>query len=100
VAWVTGNHYATTFKRLYDTVKHLKNCLFFTDDGDAFAKILPKDGHVRGKSGTVRIERDNSNTRHHLGRMTRRRKVVSKKESMVYGAITLWCALTTPEIFA
>ncbi|ETZ06723.1 hypothetical protein P618_201129 [Holospora obtusa F1] len=42
---------------------------------------------------------DNSNTRHHLGRMTRPTKVVSKKEFMVYGSIKLWCALTTPEIF-
>ncbi|WP_339040638.1 hypothetical protein [Candidatus Lariskella endosymbiont of Hedychridium roseum] len=45
------------------------------------------------------IERDNSNTRHHLGRMTRRTKIVSKKESMVYGSIKLWCALTMPQIF-
>ncbi|MDP2816120.1 MAG: hypothetical protein Q8O19_05515 [Rectinemataceae bacterium] len=51
------------------------------------------------KNGTVAIERDNSNTRHHLGRMTRRTKVVSKKEQMVYDSIKLSLALTTTDIF-
>ncbi|WP_339042236.1 hypothetical protein [Candidatus Lariskella endosymbiont of Hedychridium roseum] len=31
--------------------------------------------------------------------MTRRTKIVSKKESMVYGSIKLWCALTITQIF-
>ena len=61
-----------TFSRLYDKVKHLTDCRFYTDDWDAFASVLPKDRHVIGKQHTVAIERDNSNTRHPLGRMTRR----------------------------
>jgi len=31
--------------------------------------------------------------------MTRRTKVVSKKEEMIDASMKLWCALTTPEIF-
>jgi len=85
---------------LYNKVKHLKNCIFYTDNWDAFAKILPKERHVIGKSHTVVIERDNSNTRHHLGRMTRRTKIVSKQEDMINISMKLWCALTDPEIFA
>ena len=73
--------------------------MFYTDDWDAFAKVLPADRHVIGKAHTVAIERDNSNTRHHPGRMTRRMKVVSKKEAMVNASMKLWCALTTPHIF-
>ncbi|WP_339042653.1 IS1 family transposase [Candidatus Lariskella endosymbiont of Hedychridium roseum] len=92
VAWVTGNRDTATFQKLYNKVSHLKECHFYTDDWDAFSKILPKERHTIGKSGTVCIERDNSNTRHHLGRMTRRTKIVSNKESMVYGSIKLWCA--------
>ena len=80
VAWVVGRRNATTFQRLYDKVKHLTHCVFYTDDWDAFAKVLPRERHVRGKSGTIAIEQDNSNTRHHLGRMTRRTKIVSKKK--------------------
>jgi insertion element IS1 protein InsB len=89
VAWVTGGTDAATFKRLYEKVKPLENGRFYTDNWNAFAKFLPKNRHIIGKSGTVCIGRDNSNTRHHLGRMTRRTKVVSKKESMVNGSLKL-----------
>ncbi len=86
VTWVIGGRDAATFRRLYDKVKHLTHCTFYTDDWDAFAAVLPAERHVIGKAHTVAIERDNSNTRHHLGRMTRRTKVVSKKESMVHAS--------------
>ena len=79
IAWVIGSRDVATFERLYDKIKHLNDCIFYTDDWDAFAKILPKERHVIGKIHTIAIERDNSNTRHHLGRMTRRTKVVSKR---------------------
>jgi len=99
VAWVVGGRAAATFQRLYDKVKHLTECLFYTDDWHAFAKILPPERHVIGKAHTIAIEQDHSNTRHHLGRMTRRTKVVSKKAQMIYNSIKLWCALTTAAIF-
>ena len=99
VAWVIGGRDAATFQRLYDKVKHLKTCIFYTDDWNAFAKILPRDRHVIGKAHTVTIEQDNSNTRHHLGRMTRRTKVVSKKVEMINMTLKLWSALTQPKIF-
>ena len=99
VAWVIGGRDAATFRRLYEKVKHLKECIFYTDDWDAFANVLPKERHIIGKAHTVAIERDNSNTRHHLGRMTRRTKIVSKKEEMVENAIKMWCALTQPDVF-
>ena len=73
--------------------------MFYTDDWDAFSEVLPPERHVIGKTHTVTTERDNSNTRHHLGRFTRRTKVVSKSEDMVDITIRLWCALTTPSIF-
>lgn len=62
--------------------------------------MLPPERHVIGKAGTITIEQDNSHTRHHLGRMTRRTKVVSKKSTMVEVSMKLWLALTTPLIFA
>jgi insertion element IS1 protein InsB len=99
VAWVLGSRSAATFQKLYDKVSHLTDCKFYTDDWDAFGKVLPSKRHVIGKAGTVRIEQDNSNTRHHLGRMTRRTKVVSKAEEMVDTTLKLWCALTNPEVF-
>jgi len=80
-------------------VKHLKECIFYTDNWDAFAKVLPKNSHIVGKSGTTAIERDNSNTRHHLGRFTRKTKIVSKSIEMVDLSIRLWYYFTQQEIF-
>jgi insertion element IS1 protein InsB len=74
LAWVTGHHNAKTFQRLYEKVKHVKGD-FYTDDREVYSKILPQERHIIGKAGTTCIESDNSNTRHHLGRMTRRTKV-------------------------
>lgn len=100
VAWVTGGRDVATFQRLYHKGKHLTDCLFYTDDGDTFAAVLPPERHGIGKAGTITVEQDKSHTRHHLGRMTRRTKVVSKKSAMVDVSMKLWVALTTPFIFA
>jgi len=94
VAWVLGNRDTATFQRLYDKVKHCRYCIFFTDAWDAFAKVLPPERHIIGKDHTVTIEQDNSNTRHHLARFTRRTKVVSKSDTMVDLSIRLWQAVT------
>ena len=83
MAWVLGGRDSGTFRRLYDKVRHLKGCIFYTDRWEAFAEVLPPGRHVVGKKHTVTVERDNSNTRHHLGRFTRRTKVVSRLAHMV-----------------
>ena len=80
-------------------MKHLTNCAFYTDNWDAFAKVLPSERHIIGKTHTVDIERDNSNTRHHLGRFTRRTKVVSKCKRMVDLTLRIWHAVTTTDVF-
>jgi len=78
VAWLLGHRSTATFRKLYRKVSHLTECIFFTDDWPAFAKVLPKDQYVIGKRGTIAIEQDNSNTRHHLRRMTRRTKFLKQ----------------------
>lgn len=91
-----GSRNIKTFKRLYEKLKHLKDCIFYTDNWDAFSAVLPAERHVIGKAHTYIIEGNNSNTRHHLGRFTRRTKIVSKSEDMVDLTIKLWVALSTP----
>jgi insertion element IS1 protein InsB len=99
VAWVLGGRDTATFQQLYDKVKHLEKCVFYTDAWDAFAAVLPTERHVVGKMHTVTIERDNSNTRHHLARFTRRTKVVSKLTHMVDITLRIWHAVTTTGLF-
>jgi len=99
VAWVLGSRDTATFKRLYDKVKHLKNCTFYTDNWSSFAEVLPPERHVIGKAHTIDIEHDNSNTRHHLGRFTRKTKVVSKQEYMVDLSLRIWYHVTSTDLF-
>jgi insertion element IS1 protein InsB len=99
VAWVLGGRDTATFRRLYDKVKHVKNCTFYTDDWSAFAEVLPSERHVVGKAHTIDIEHDNSNVRHHLGRFTRRSKVVSQKKFMVDLSLRIWQAVSNTDVF-
>jgi len=99
IAWVLGKRNQKTFKRLYDKVKHLKKCMFYSDAWDVFAKVLPKSRHIIGKAHTHIIESNNSNTRHHLGRFTRKTKIVSQSENAVDFSLKLWNALTFPDTF-
>jgi insertion element IS1 protein InsB len=99
VGWMPGGRGSGTFRRLYNKVGHLKNCTFYTDKRDTFAEVLPTERHIVGKAHTVEIERDNSNTRHHLGRFTRRTKVVSQKEFMVDLILRIRHAVTTTDLF-
>ena len=100
MAWVLGGRDTATFQRLYDKVKHLTQCIFYTDDWNAFSQVLPPERHVIGKAHTIDIEHDNSNTRHHLGRFTRRTKVVSREQHMVDLTLRIWHAVTTTELFS
>ena len=100
MAWVLGGRDSATFRRLYDKVKHLTDCIFYTDNWNAFAEVLPPERHIIGKAHTINIEHDNSDTRHHLGRFTRRTKVISKLEHMVDITIRIWLAVTTTGLFS
>ena len=99
MAGLVGGRDAATVRRLYCQLEDLNDDLFYTDDWDAWAKVLPPERQLIGKKYTVAIEPDNSNTRHHLGRMTRRTKIVSQSEEMISLSMRLWHALTTPVIF-
>ena len=100
VAWITGSRSAKTFRRLYEKIKYLKNCIFYTDSWDTFSKVLPSSQHIIGNQHTVAIERDNSNVRNDLARFTRCTKVVSKFEKMIDNTLKLWQAFHTSNLFS
>jgi insertion element IS1 protein InsB len=62
VARVLGNRDSETFRRLYDKVKHVKCCTFYTDRRDAFVDVLPPERHVIGKFHTIAVERQQQHT--------------------------------------
>lgn len=96
IAWVIGARDRATFERLYAKLKHLK-AHFFTDDWEVYRQVLPPERHTVGKAHTLAIERDNSNTRHFLARMTRRTKVVSKSILMIDLSLRILNYLAHPE---
>ena len=61
----------------------LEGLVFITDNYEAYHRIIPEDQLFTGKDLTFPIEQDNSDVRHHLARMTRKTKVVSKSINMV-----------------
>ena len=99
IAWVVGDRDTATFQRLYDKVRYIQSCIFYTDNWNVFSSIWPEDHHVIGKAHMITIERDNSNTRHHLGRMTKRTKVVSKSEEMLDMTMKIWSNLIQHDVF-
>ena len=89
IAWVVGGRNKKTLQSLYEKLSHLK-ATYYTDGWKTFAKVIPFDRHVVGKKHTCRIESNNANTRHQLGRMIHRLKVVSKSITMIHLTLKLW----------
>lgn len=99
VAWVIGKRNIATVKLLYEKLKHIKNCNFYTDSWKAFKEVLPADRHIVSKKETHLIESDNSNTRHFLARMTRRTKVVTKCINMLNYSLKMLYYLSDNSIY-
>jgi insertion element IS1 protein InsB len=99
IAWVLGGRDAPTFQQFYNILKSLREALFYTGHWAACAQVLSQERHIMGTVHTHAIERVNANTRHHLARMTRQTKMVSKSQAMVHAALKWWCALNVAAIF-
>jgi insertion element IS1 protein InsB len=63
--------------------------MFYADNWDFYAKVIPDERLISGKQYTVGIEQNNSNIRHFSGRFTRRTKVVSKSATMVLATLKI-----------
>jgi IS1 family transposase len=62
----------------------LIECIFIQTIGGFLPKLYLLIGKILEKKHTIHIEHDNHNMRHHLARMSRCAKVVSKQEAMVH----------------
>jgi insertion element IS1 protein InsB len=100
MVWVLGDRDSATFGRLYEKVTHLENCIFLLITGMLSPRFYPRDViYIIGKAHTIDIGHDNSNAHHHLGRFTRRTKVVSRSELMVELTLRIWHVVTTTDLF-
>ena len=81
-AWVVGSRNAATAGKLDHKLSLLKEGVFDTDDGKGYSKVWPTERHVIGKKHNLPGTGNNSNSRHHLGRMTGRSKIGSRSEEI------------------
>ena len=91
-----GDRSQETCQKLIDKIG-LEGRIFITDDYDAYHNVIPEEQLFTGKDLTIPIEQDNSDVRHHLARMTRRTKVVSKSIDMVDLSLKLCAYFRNPQ---
>ena len=83
IAWQNGDRSAQTLQLLLDRVVHLPIRVCYTDNWQAYSKLLPERYfHIIGKDKTWKIERKNLNFRTHLKRLSRRTICFSKDETI------------------
>ena len=94
IDWEIGNRDAKTLEKLLKRLSEWEVTVYCTDDWAAYEKEIekncPKAHHVISKSETFRIEGNNSDTRHWLGRFHRKTKIVSKSPQMVELSLALF----------
>jgi len=73
IGWCVGDRSTETFRAFYQRFEHL-DAMFYSDDWESYAKVIPSGRLVTGKKHTIGIEQNNSNIRHFSGRFTRRKK--------------------------
>jgi IS1 family transposase len=100
VAWVLGGRDRATFRRLYDKVKHLENCMFDTDHWERFRRSSSRRTACRRKVGNIHNRTEQQQHAASLRMVHETHNDCFKKQDRVDLTIRLWCALTTPEVFS
>ena len=99
MAWIVGRRNEATAGKLYHQLSQLKECIFDTNGWKGYRQVWPTERQVRGKKHTICLEPKSSNTRHYLGRMSGRSKIVNRSEEMISLSMARWQAQTQAEIF-
>ena len=99
MAWGLGGREAATWPRLDAQLTPCTAGVWYPDDGDAGAQVVPKARHLPGTAPPHAMARDHAPTRHHLARMTRRTTVVAHSRDRRHASVQRWCALHVQAIF-
>lgn len=91
IAFHIGSRGREAARQLWNKIPNLvkKHGLFYTDDWDAYQKVLPEERHIISdyKKDTNHIERFNNTLRQRASRLVRKALSFSKSEENHYGAI-------------
>ena len=83
VDWECGDRSGKTLKKLLKRLKRLKVVVFFADNWEAYAGLIPAAMLIQTKAETHGIERNNFRQRHWFGRFRRKTCIVSRSLKMV-----------------
>jgi len=72
VDWECGNRSAQTLKKMLDRLQQLNVKVFFADNWEAYAELIPSELLVQTKAQTHGVERNNFRQRHWCGRFRRK----------------------------
>jgi len=68
---------------MLDRLRELRVCVFFADNWEAYAELIPPELLVQTKAETHGVERNNFRQRHWFGRFRRKTCIVSRCKQMV-----------------
>jgi len=75
---------------MLDRLKQLKVKVFFADNWEAYAELIPPELLVQTKAETQGVERNNFRQRHWCGRVCRKTCIVSKSLRMIDLTVSLF----------
>ena len=75
---------------MLDRLRSLNVSVFFADNWDSYAALIPAELLIQTKRETHGIERNNSTQRHWFGRFRRRTCIVSRSKFMVDLTMSLY----------
>lgn len=90
IAWECGDRGKATLKKLIRRLEKWNVKVYYTDDYQAYASVIPQEKLVQTKAETHAIERNNCRMRHWFGRFKRKSIIVSKSLEMVNLTVALF----------
>ncbi len=90
IAWECGDRGKATLEKLIRRLEKWNVKVYYTDDYQAHASVIPQEKLVQTKAETHAIERNNCRMRHWFGRFKRKSIIVSKSLEMVNLTVALF----------
>ncbi len=90
IAWECGDRDKETLEKLIKRLEKWNVKVYYTDDYQTYASVIPREKLVQTKKETHAIERNPCRMRHGFGRFKRKSIIVSKSVEMVNLTVALF----------
>ena len=90
VAFNVGGRSIEMLSAIFKTVNRSAPATVYTDYLVHYLSLVPCEVHVRGKRGTIHIERHNLNLRAHLKRLNRKTICFTRSAEILYAILKIY----------